>query len=102
MTDDQGWSAIPNWLLRDPDVSANAKIVYVYLSGRVDKHFVCYPSQGRIAQEASISISSVKRAVEELEKIGVLRKWAERTERGRRNRYRLLVHPFGDRGVSSL
>lgn len=101
MTEDEGWSAIPNWLLRDPAFSANAKIIYVYLSGRVGKDSVCYPSQELIAKEASLSVSTVKRGLLELEKKGIITRRTERTERGRRNYYRLLVHPFTPGGVRS-
>jgi hypothetical protein len=53
MTDDsEGWSAIPNWLLRDPAVDRNVKMVYLVLSGRVGRNRVCWPSQVTIANEA--------------------------------------------------
>ena len=94
---EQGWAAIPRWLLHDSSVSAHAKIVYLHLSSRMDREHSCYPSQNLLARESSISVSSVKRALAELENLGIITKRAERTATGRRNFYRILVHPT-DRG----
>lgn len=94
VTHEVGFSAIPNWLLRDPAVDTTAKLVYLLLSGRVGKDYVCWPSQARLASEAGVSVPTVKRALTRLRRLGVIQVRTEVTDRGRRNSYRLLVHPF--------
>jgi len=57
-----------------------AVAVYMYLRDRADKDGKCYPAIGTIARELKLSRSTVKRAVEDLEKAGYLRKenrWRE-------------------------
>lgn len=104
MSDDEiGWSAIPNWMLRDPSIDRNVKLVYVVLSGRVNKFKVCWPSQQSIASDAGISVATVKRTLSKMEDLGILTIRTETTATGRRNSYRLHIHPFygDDRGIGS-
>ena len=98
MSDDQGWAAIPVWLQRDPDVDIYVKTVYLALSSRVDRDGVCFPSQARIAAEASCSERQVRRALTELKRLGLIESRTVPTEHGRRNVYRLLSDRFGRQG----
>ncbi|MHB1392619.1 MAG: helix-turn-helix domain-containing protein [Clostridia bacterium] len=57
-----------------------ARAVYMYLYDRADKEGKCYPAIGTIARELKLSRSTVKRAIEDLEKSGRLRReqrWRE-------------------------
>jgi hypothetical protein len=100
---DTGWAAIPNWLLRDPDLSPYAKLLYVYLSSRADAHGVSYPSQGTIATETGMSVSTVKRCSKELIDRRILVVWPVSTAVGRRNNYRLVIDrlPMGGQVTQS-
>jgi predicted transcriptional regulator len=52
----------------------------MYLYDRADKEGKCYPAIGTIARELKLSRSTVKRAIEDLEKSGRLRReqrWRE-------------------------
>ena len=52
----------------------------MYLADRADKEGKCYPAIGTIARELKLSRSTVKRALNDLEKSGYLRKeqrWRE-------------------------
>lgn len=51
-----------------------AVAVYLYLKERADKEGTCYPAIGTIARDLSLSVSTVKRAVGDLEKNGFIRK----------------------------
>lgn len=51
-----------------------AVAVYLYLKERADKEGTCYPAIGTIAKDLSLSASTVKRAVGDLEKNGFIRK----------------------------
>lgn len=69
-----------------------AKIVYIYLHDRMDRERTTWPGINTIAKDLSVSRSTVKRAVRDLEKAGLLRKEAHYRENGSAtsNRYYLL------------
>ena len=52
----------------DPELSHRAKTVYMYLKDRSDAEGKCWPSQKTIAAGLNLSISTVKRALVELER----------------------------------
>lgn len=92
--DEVGWSAIPNWMLRDPSIDRNVKMVYIVMSGRVNRYKVCWPSQQSIADDAGISVATVKRAIAQMVALGILTVSVQKHATGRRNVYRLHIHPF--------
>lgn len=51
-----------------------AVAVYLYLKERANKEGTCYPAIGTIARDLSLTASTVKRAVGDLEKNGFIRK----------------------------
>lgn len=59
--------------------------VYLYLESRVNKDRTCYPAIGTIARELNLSVSTVKRAISDLEKNGFLRKKQRWRENGGRS-----------------
>jgi len=63
------------------DLPSRAKMVYLYLYDRADKDGYCFPGINTIARDLSISRSTVKRAIHDLEQHG----WLERTQRYREN-----------------
>lgn len=63
------------------DLPHRAVAVYLYLSDRANKEGTCYPAIGTIARELSLSVSTVKRAISDLEKGGFIKK----TQRWRDN-----------------
>ena len=58
----------------DAGLPARAKTVYAYLWDRANKEGQCFPSHKRIALDLSISVNTVKRALEDLEKGGYIEK----------------------------
>ncbi len=48
--------------------------VYLYLESRANKDRTCYPAIGTIARELHLSVSTVKRAITDLEREGFIRK----------------------------
>ena len=52
------------------EVSAKAVAVFRYLCDRQGKYDFCYVSHRRIASDLKISVSTVKRALDELERKG--------------------------------
>ena len=66
--------------LYSSELPHRATAVYMYLHDRADKDGKCYPAIGTIAKELKLSRSTVKRAIDDLEKSGRLRKekrWRE-------------------------
>ena len=78
--------------LYQTDLPHRAKLVYIYLHDRMDKEQKAWPGLNTIAKDLSLSRSTVKRAVKDLEKSGLIRKEAHYRENGSAtsNRYYLL------------
>lgn len=74
------------------DVPNRAKLVYLYLYDRMDKERKTWPGIKTIASDLSLSRSTVKRAIKDLEKAELIRKEAHYRENGSAtsNRYYLL------------
>ena len=58
--------------LYESDVSSKAVAVFLYLLDHANKQGECWPSIPTIAEELKISESTVRRAVKELKKSGLL------------------------------
>ena len=69
-----------------------AKLVYIYLHDRMDKEKKAWPGLNTIAKDLSLSRSTVKRAIRDLEKAEVIRKEPHFRDNGSAtsNRYYLL------------
>lgn len=59
-----------------------AKLVYIYLYDRQDKEKKAWPGIKTIASDLSLSRSTVKRAIKDLENAGMIRKEAHYRENG--------------------
>ena len=78
--------------LYQADLPHRAKLVYIYLHDRMDSEKKAWPGLGTIAKDLSLSRSTVKRAVKDLEQAGLIRKEPHFRENGSAtsNRYYLL------------
>ena len=78
--------------LYQADLPHRAKLVYVYLHDRMDSEKKAWPGLNTIAKDLSVSRSTVKRAVKDLEKTGLIRKEPHFRENGSAtsNRYYIL------------
>lgn len=74
------------------DLPHRAKLVYLYLYDRKNKDNVTWPGLNTIARELSLSRSTVKRAIQDLERAGLVRKEAHYRQNGSAtsNRYYIL------------
>lgn len=54
------------------DVPHRAKLVYLYLFDRMDKERMAWPAIGTMAKELSLSRSTVKRALDDLEQAALI------------------------------
>ena len=64
------------------EVSAKAVMIYRYLHDRQGKHENCFPSHRTIALDNKCSVSTVKRAIDELVRKGYLVKENRRRSNG--------------------
>lgn len=78
--------------LYQTELPHRAKLVYIYLHDRQDSEHKAWPGINTIARELSLSRSTVKRALNDLVKAGLIRKEAYYRENGSAtsNRYYLL------------
>ncbi len=64
----------------ETELPHRAVAVYLYLETRADRERTCYPAIGTIARELHLSVSTVKRAIRDLECAGFIQKkqrWRE-------------------------
>lgn len=69
----------------EADLPHRAIAVYIYLQNRANKEGFCYPAIGTIARELHLSVSTVKRAVRDLEENGYICKKQRWRENGGRS-----------------
>src|SRR5919204_5276766 len=62
-----GFTQLPNFILRNPDLSANAKTAYSLLLSYAWHNDLCFPGQDRLAKDMGMGIASVNRFIKELE-----------------------------------
>ena len=88
-----GFTQVPNFLLKDPKVSANAKVVYSMLLSYAWTNNLVFPGQERMADDIGSSQPTIARAVKELEQQG----WLEVRRRGQ-GKTNLYILNFTVRG----
>ena len=69
-------------LYRNGELLGRAKLVYLYLHDRCDAEQKAWPGIKRMATDLSLSRSTVKRAIRDLEKAGLIRKEPHCRENG--------------------
>jgi len=82
----QGWAAVEHSILRDPNLSSGAKVVYAILRGH-NGRMGCFPAQKTVAEEMAVSTRTVQRYLKELMDAGHVH--VRRLGQGRTNRYTL-------------
>jgi DNA-binding MarR family transcriptional regulator len=93
-----GYAVVPNALLRDPRVSDRAVRLYAVLDGRrAHRQAGIRVGQATLAADLGASESTVKRAAEELEEAG----WLRRRRTGRTSLWH-LTNPVRDRSQKAV
>jgi len=67
-------------IYNDQELSHRAKAVYIFLKDHANKEGTCWPGINTIAAGVSLSRSTVKRALDDLVKVGLVEKshrWRE-------------------------
>ena len=69
-------------IYKDQELSHRAKAVYIYLKDHANKEGICWPGINTIAAGLNLSRSTVKRALNELVKEGLVEKSGRWRENG--------------------
>ena len=80
-----GFTQVPNFILRNPDLSAGAKVVYAMFLSYAWHNESCFPGQERLAQDIGLSRSRVTEFISELSRAGLVT--VQRRGQGRTNIY---------------
>ena len=67
-----GFTQLPNFILRNPELSANAKTVYSLLLSYAWHNNLCFPGQDTLAKALGMSIGSVNAFIKELDGCGLI------------------------------
>jgi len=67
-----GFTQVPNFILKNADLSSNAKVAYTLLLSYAWHNDRVFPGQERMAEDMGLSQQSVSRAILELQEIGYL------------------------------
>ncbi|MBM3578192.1 MAG: helix-turn-helix domain-containing protein [Alphaproteobacteria bacterium] len=80
-----GFTQVPNFILRDPNLSIGAKTIYSLLLSYAWHNDLCFPGQDRLAKDVGMGLASVNRFVKELEACALIE--ITRRGQGRTNFY---------------
>lgn len=67
-----GFTQVPNFILRDPRVSVGAKVVYAMFLSYAWHNDSCFPGQERLAEDIGMSRSRVTEFISELNKASLI------------------------------
>ena len=67
-----GFSQVPNFILRDPDLSLGAKVTYAMSLSYAWHNDSCFPGQEKLAAHMGMSRSRVAEFISELSKTGLI------------------------------
>lgn len=80
-----GFTQVPNFILRNSDFSAGAKVVYAMFLSYAWNNESCFPGQERLAQDIGMSRSRVTEFISELSRGGLVT--IQRRGQGKTNVY---------------
>ncbi len=80
-----GFTKVPNFILRDPNLTIGAKTIYSLLLSYAWHNDLCFPGQDRLAKDVCMGIASINRFVKELEACSLIE--ITRRGQGRTNFY---------------
>ena len=67
-----GFTQLPNFILRNPELSAGAKATYALFLSYAWHNDRCFPGQETLAQALGMSVGSVNAYIKELEAMGLI------------------------------
>ena len=82
-----GFTQVPNFILRDPEISLGAKVAYSMFLHFAWNNESCFPGQERLAGHMGMSVSRVNEFIKELEAGGLIE--ITRRGQGKTNLYKV-------------
>ena len=84
-----GFTQIPNFILRDGNISVGAKVVYAMFLSYAWHNDSCFPGQDRLAEDMGMSRVRVTQLIAELQRAGLVN--IQRRGQGKTNLYTIHV-----------
>ena len=94
-----GFSNVPNFILKNPDLSLGAKVAYAMFLSYAWNNDYCFPGQERLAQDIGMSRSRVTEFVSELQRANLLT--IRRRGLGKTNLYTLHFQVRMKKGIQN-
>jgi DNA-binding transcriptional ArsR family regulator len=85
------YCVIPIYILQNPNISAEAKILYGELSALVNKYGYCYATNEYLAKRLGKSASTIQYALRQLKKGKLIRIEVEKNKDGTRRKIWLTI-----------
>ena len=82
-----GFTQVPNFILRDPNIGLGAKVAYSMFLHFAWNNDSCFPGQDRLAHHMGMSVSRVNEFIKELEAAGLIE--ITRRGQGKTNLYKV-------------
>jgi hypothetical protein len=82
-----GFTQVPNFILKNPNLSVGAKVVYAMFLSYAWHNDSCFPGQERMAEDMGMSVSRVNEFIKTLEAAGFIE--IVRRGQGKTNLYRI-------------
>jgi hypothetical protein len=80
-----GFTQLPNFILRNPEISVGAKTVYSLLLSYAWHNDLCFPGQERLARDMGLTRPRVTQLLNELQEVGLIQ--IDRRGQGKTNFY---------------
>ena len=74
MTEFEGWSSVPNWVIRSNKLQGSEKLLYIALLNRANSKGECWPSLATLSSDVGVSNRTIIRKLEALEAKNLIRK----------------------------
>jgi len=93
-----GFTQLPNFILRNPEISVGAKTVYALLLSYAWHNNLCFPGQDRLAEDMGLTRPRVTQLLNELQEFELIE--IERRGQGKTNFYTVnfVVKRKGSKG----
>ena len=97
-----GFTQLPNFILRNPEISVGAKTVYALLLSYAWHNNLCFPGQDRLAEDMGLTRPRVTQLLNELQEFELIE--IERRGQGKTNFYTVnfVVKRKGQKGPNTL
>jgi hypothetical protein len=92
-----GFTQVPNFILRNPEISVGAKVAYAMFLSYAWHNDSCFPGQDRLADDMGLTRVRVTQLIAELDHAGLVT--IQRRGQGKTNLYTIhfQVRPTGDK-----